>query len=112
MIKLRECIALRNHCSRFLKLISILSECQIKLINFNENVNWHHTLTGSSATSPAARHNHPAANSPRPELTTMTNVNVLDLQMNSHPPSLSRDSDDETKKNSRSENYDDNEAIW
>lgn len=48
----------------------------------------------------------------------MTNVNVLDLQMNSHPPSLqqssglSRDSDDETKKNSRSENYDDNEAIW
>ncbi|XP_055323114.1 protein grainyhead isoform X2 [Sitodiplosis mosellana] len=70
-----------------------------------------------SSASPASRQSHPAANSPRPELTTMTNVNVLDLQMNSHtstlqqPTALSRDSDDETKKNPRSENYDDNESI-
>lgn len=47
----------------------------------------------------------------------MTNVNVLDLQINSHassqqPPALSRESDDETKKNPRSESYDDNESIW
>lgn len=74
-------------------------------------------FTGSSA-SPPARQSHQAANSPRPELTTMTNVNVLDLQMNSQPPSLqqssglSRESDEDTKKNSRSESYDDNDSIW
>lgn len=47
----------------------------------------------------------------------MTNVNVLDLQMNSQPPTLqqpsglSRDSDDDVKKNSRTENYDENDSI-
>ncbi|XP_031620365.1 protein grainyhead isoform X6 [Contarinia nasturtii] len=70
-----------------------------------------------SSASPSPRQIHPASNSPRPELTTMTNVNVLDLQMNSQPPTLqqpsglSRESDDDTKKNSRTENYDENESI-
>lgn len=48
----------------------------------------------------------------------MTNVNVLDLQMNAQPPALqqssamsSRDSDDDTKKNSRADNYEDNESL-
>lgn len=75
-------------------------------------------IFAGTSVSPASRQSHPVANSPRPELTTMTNVNVLDLQMNSHPSTLqqssglSRESDDEMKKNPRSENYDDNEAIW
>lgn len=47
----------------------------------------------------------------------MTNVNVLDLQMNAQPPvlqqssAMSRGSDDETKKHSRADNYDDSESI-
>lgn len=67
--------------------------------------------------SPTPRQSHQAPNSPRPELTTMTNVNVLDLQMNSQPPSLQQpsglacDSDDDTKKNVRAGNYDENESI-
>lgn len=68
------------------------------------------------------RQNHSIANSPsRPELTPMTNVNVLDLQMNSQataleqqqqqPMALLRDPDDENKKNLRTDNYDENDSI-
>lgn len=58
----------------------------------------------------------------------MTNVNVLDLQMNSQtatalqqqqqqqhhqqqPMALSRNSDDENKKNLRADSYDENDSI-
>lgn len=73
-------------------------------------------ISGSSA-SPSSRQSHAAANSPRPELTTMTNVNVLDLQMNpqssdlQQPSGISRDTDDDHKKSARSETYEDNESI-
>lgn len=59
-------------------------------------------------------HAHTASNSPRPELTTMTNVNVLDLQMNAAQSAsvLSRNGDeDDHKKDSHSENYDDNGSM-
>lgn len=65
----------------------------------------------------AQRQPHSVSNSPRPELTTMTNVNVLDLQMNSQPSTLqqssalSRESSEAAKKHARSDNYDDNESI-
>lgn len=72
-----------------------------------------------SSSSPSSRQSNPTPNSPRPELTTMTNVNVLDLQMNPQPTSLqhqpsglSRESDEDNKKNLRvADNYDDNESI-
>lgn len=78
-------------------------------------------IFSETSTSPNPRQTHPIANSPRPELTPMTNVNVLDLQMNSQtstaiqqqqqPMALSRDSDDENKKNLRADSYDDNDSI-
>lgn len=72
-------------------------------------------ISGSSA-SPSTRQSHAAANSPRPELTTMTNVNVLDLQMNAQPSNLqqsglTRETDEDHKKSARSETYEDNESI-
>lgn len=48
----------------------------------------------------------------------MTNVNVLDLQMNpqssslQHQPSgLSRESDEDNKKHTRADSYEDNDSI-
>lgn len=74
-------------------------------------------FSGSSA-SPNARQSYPIENSPRPELTPMTNVNVLDLQMNSQASNSlqqssaqSRDSDDGNKKNARADSYEENESI-
>lgn len=73
-------------------------------------------ISGSSS-SPSTRQSHAAANSPRPELTTMTNVNVLDLQMNAQPSNLqqssglTRETDEDHKKSARSETYEDNESI-
>lgn len=77
--------------------------------------------TKSASNSPPTSNNqhsnhtsNTASNSPRPELTTMTNVNVLDLQMNGQSATAmiqhDRDDDDE-KKETRSESYDDNDAI-
>lgn len=79
----------------------------------------------TSAASPTPRQAHSIAHSPRPELTPMTNVNVLDLQMNSQtaatlqqqqqqqqqPMALSRHSDDENKKHLRADSYDENDSI-
>lgn len=81
-----------------------------------------------ASTSPTPRQAHSIAHSPRPELTPMTNVNVLDLQMNSQtattlqqpqpqqqqqqqPMALSRHSDDENKKHLRADSYDENDSI-
>lgn len=71
-------------------------------------------------TSPSHSNNHVhgASNSPRPELTTMTNVNVLDLQMNAQPAPLhsasvlSRNGDEaDHKKSSHIDNYDEDESM-
>lgn len=73
-------------------------------------------LSGSSE-SPNTRQSYAIENSPRPELTPMTNVNVLDLQMNSQSSTLqqssaqTRNSDDENKKNARADSYEENESI-
>lgn len=74
-------------------------------------------LSGSSE-SPNTRQSYAIENSPRPELTQMTNVNVLDLQMNSQSSTTlqqssaqTRNSDDENKKNARADSYEENESI-
>lgn len=72
--------------------------------------------TKSSPSPPThhQQHNHHSSNSPRPELTTMTNVNVLDLQMNAQPAATMiqhEREEDEVKKETRSETYEDNDAI-
>lgn len=57
-----------------------------------------------TASSPPIRTN--TNSSPRPELATMTNVNVLDLHMNSQTPITRESEENDSRKETRTESFD------